>query len=125
MNSMQFESNEAERLFRASFHLQRITQDRIFAVVQVRAVLRRSWPQPFGVYDPRVAYYYSVACWEGQRGRNWLLRLPPLSLGTPATRGCTGGTGGGSGRTAAVHPPYCGSTCQGSLHHPTTTFAHL
>ena len=51
VNSMQFESKEAERLFRASFHLHRVTQDRIFAVVQVRAVLRRAWPT-ISVYDP-------------------------------------------------------------------------
>lgn len=34
---MQFESAAAERMFLESFHTQRVTQDRIFAVTQVRA----------------------------------------------------------------------------------------
>lgn len=59
---MQFESAAAERMFLESFHTQRVTQDRIFAVTQVRAFAD-------------TAYQTGLA---GGGGRVSTVRPPPL-----------------------------------------------
>jgi hypothetical protein len=79
LNSMQFESKQAERLFRAAFHLHRVTQDRIFAVVQVRAVLRRAWPPTIPVYDPKTLVF--CRCEKGQWGVQVVDQTAPIVRG--------------------------------------------